>query len=507
MVVKKFYGATTRDALRQVRDELGPDALILSNRQVAGGGIEIMAVADADVAAITSTQTAPVPAARPTPRAVQNGARLMRSAQEPTAPVSKALARSYAIPDEDDEPTIDDVPSHGSADEEPLLVRSNRPKPAQTLQDFATARQQMMEAAQPATAPAFPKRPPEKLPTFRFEDDAPEVPEPAANPADKEAMEDIAREIRMLRGLLESQLAGMAWGELAKHAPEKLEALRQLLAVGFCPALARQLIDKMPSGLGFEQGLRWVKAAIAHNLPAASNGEDLITRGGTYALIGPTGVGKTTTVAKLAARCALMYGPESVALLTTDSYRIGAHDQLRIYGRIIGVPVHEVKDDTDLELTLADLSDRHLVLIDTVGMGQRDTRVGEQLKLFDQDQIQTLLLLAANAAPATLDDVARRYQNQQLSGCIVTKLDEAMSLGGCLDVAIRHKLKLHFVTNGQRVPEDLHGARIDYLIDRTFRGETQKAFQLQNDEYPLFMGASGIGSDKDIKLNLGAVRG
>ncbi|SMC26175.1 flagellar biosynthesis protein FlhF [Andreprevotia lacus DSM 23236] len=509
MVVKKFYGATTRDALRQVRDELGPDALILSNRQVAGGGIEIMAVADADVAAITSTQTAQ-PAPKPSPRAVQNGARLMRSAQEPpaAAPVSKAIARSYAIPDDDEEPTLDDVPTEPPppAREEPLLVRSNRPKP-QTLQDFAVARQQLIEAAQPAPAPVPPRRPPEKMPTFRFEDEAPESAEPAAPVADKEAMEDIAREIRMLRGLLESQLAGMAWGELAKHAPEKLEALRQLLAVGFCPALARQLIDKMPSGLGFDQGLRWIKAAIAHNLPAASNGEDLITNGGTYALIGPTGVGKTTTVAKLAARCALMYGPESVALLTTDSYRIGAHDQLRIYGRIIGVPVHEIRDDTDLELTLADLSDRHLVLIDTVGMGQRDTRVGQQLKLFEQDQVQTLLLLAANAAPATLDDVARRYQNQHLAGCIVTKLDEAMSLGGCLDVAIRHKLKLHFITNGQRVPEDLHGARIDYLIDRTFRGETQKAFQLQNDEYPLFMGASGVSSDKDIKLNLGGIRG
>ncbi|WP_035061801.1 flagellar biosynthesis protein FlhF [Andreprevotia chitinilytica] len=507
MVVKKFYGATTRDALRQVRDELGPDALILSNRQVAGGGIEIMAVADADVAAITSTQTVDA-TPKPTPRAVQNGARLMRSAQEPSAPVSRALARSYAIPDEDNEPDINDLPRASEPVEEPLLVRSSRPRPTQTLQDFAIARQQVIESAQPAqSAPQQPvRKPPEKLPTFRFEEETPAAPEPAAAPADKEAMEDIAREIRLLRGMLESQLAGMAWGELAKHAPEKLEALRQLLAAGFCPALARQLIDKMPPGLGFDQGLRWVKAALAHNLPATTTGEDLINRGGTFALIGPTGVGKTTTVAKLAARCALMYGPESVALLTTDSYRIGAHDQLRIYGRIIGVPVHEVKDNTDLELTLADLADRHLILIDTVGMGQRDSRVGEQLRLFEHEHIQTLLLLAANAAPATLDDVARRYQNHQLAGCIVTKLDEAMNLGGCLDVAIRHKLKLQFVTNGQRVPEDLHGARVDYLIDRTFRNEPPKAFQLQQSEYPLFMGASGVGAGDELHLNVGGVR-
>ncbi|UXY17113.1 flagellar biosynthesis protein FlhF [Chitiniphilus purpureus] len=502
MVVKKFYGATTRDALRQVRDELGPDALILSNRQIAGGGVEIMAVADSDVAALTSIHAAPA-LPKPSPRAAQNGARLIHSAQSergeaPAAPINRALARSYAIADEDQEPTLDDV----AADEAPLVVRSNRPSRAPQ-----PAPQPAPVAAAPVSRPPPPRPPapePQRpLPAFSFDDEPTAT---AATPANAEAMEDIAREIRLLRGLLESQIAGMAWGELSKHAPEKLEALRQLLAAGFCPALSRQLVDKMPGGLTLDAGMRWVKAALAHNLPTVGSGNDLVARGGIYALIGPTGVGKTTTVAKLAARCALTHGPQSVALLTTDSYRIGAQDQLRIYGRIIGVPVHDVKDDTDLELTLADLANRHLVLIDTVGMGQRDQRIGEQLRLFAADAVQTVLLLAANAASATLDDVARRYKTAHLSGCILTKLDEAMSLGGCLDIAIRHKLALQFVTNGQRVPEDLHAAHVDYLIDRAFRTQQDNAaFQLKRDEYPLYMGSQD--APLDFTLNVGGVRG
>jgi len=497
MVVKKYYGATTRDALRQVRDELGPDALILSNRQVAGGGIEIMAVADSDVAALTSIQNVAA-SPKPTPRAAQNGARLMQTAQT-EAPAARAIARSYAIPDEDQEPTLDDLPS----EETPIVVRSNRPaaraEPSFPRDALTPPRAPVRPASKPIeTRPA--ERP---APRFVFEDETP--PSKPAPAVEQEAVQDIAREVRLLRGLLESQLAGMAWGELSKHAPEKLELLRQLLSAGFSPALSRQLIDKMPANLNLETGLKWIKAAITHNMPAFSSGDDLIARGGIYALIGPTGVGKTTTVAKLAARCALTYGPNSVALLTTDSYRIGAHDQLRIYGRILGVPVHDIKDETDLQLTLDDLSDRHLILIDTVGMGQRDQRISEQLAFFNQDNIGTLLLLAANAQASTLDDVARRYRNRHLSGCILTKLDEAMAIGGCLDVVIRHRLPTHFVTNGQRVPEDLHKANLSYLIDRAFRNAQDSVFQLKKDEYPVYMGAQD--APLDFALNLGGVRG
>ncbi|MBB5192578.1 flagellar biosynthesis protein FlhF [Silvimonas terrae] len=508
MVVKKFYGATTRDALRQVRDELGPDALILSNRQVSGGGVEIMAVADSDVASLTGVPS-PNNSSRTPSRA--NGARLMRSihAEPPNSPATRALERSYAIPDEEHE---DDDSEPSLADITPSAPAYEPPAPAPGYVSLLD--EPMPRAPQPAPAPSLGLKPVAPSPRreeplhtathFRYEDD---LGQPRKEtPANKEVMEDIAREIRLLRGLMESQIAGMAWGELSRHKPEKLEVLRQLLAGGFSPALSRQLVEKMPD-LALDAGLRWIKAALVHNLPASAG--DLIERGGTYALIGPTGVGKTTTVAKLAARCALLHGPDSVALLTTDSYRIGAQDQLRIYGRIIGIPVHDVKDQTDLELTLADLSDRHLVLIDTVGMGQRDQRISEQLALFGRDRVETILLLAANAAPATLDDVARRYKNPTLAGCILTKLDEAMSQGGCLDVAIRHRLALQFVTNGQRVPEDLHRANVDYLIDRAFRNAVgdNPVYQLRQDEYPLYMGSQNTASEIPLDLSVRDRRG
>ncbi|XZG71222.1 flagellar biosynthesis protein FlhF [Chitinibacteraceae bacterium HSL-7] len=489
MLVKKFFGATTRDALRQVRDELGPDALILSNRQIAGGGVEIMAVADSDVATLTSI---PVSDSKPGARAAHNGAQLIRSAQEPVAPPkppasTAALARSYAVDDddEDDEPTVADV----RFAEAPQVVRSNRPAPRP---------EPSPQPAPPRPAPRAPRQV-ERAPTLQFSE--PASPARGQDVAQDEALDAVAREIRMLRGLLESQIAGSAWGEMAKDAPEKLEALRQLLSAGFSPALSRQLVEKMPAHVKGEAAQRWLKAALAHNVASPRHGQDLIERGGMLALIGPTGVGKTTTVAKIAARCALAHGPDSVALLTTDSYRIGAQDQLRIYGRILNVPVHDIKDDTDLELTLADLAERHLVLIDTVGMSQRDQRIAEQLAMLSSGHIETVLLMSANAAPQTLDDVVRRYRNTHLSGCILTKLDEAMSLGGCLDVAIRQRLPLYYVTNGQRVPEDLHTARPDYLVDRAFRAPSgQGVFALKGDEFPLYMGTQEAALDFPLKF-------
>jgi flagellar biosynthesis protein FlhF len=313
-------------------------------------------------------------------------------------------------------------------------------------------------------------------------------------------MQAIVREIKFLRGLLEGQLAGLAWGEMQRHSPDKLEIFRQMLAMGLSPALCRQLIDHLPDKYDYANGLKWVKAALLRNLQAVKAGEDMVERGGVYALVGPTGVGKTTTVAKIAARATVKFGPDSVALVTTDSYRIGAHDQLRIYGKILNVQVHATKDETDLQLTLADLADRHLVLIDTVGMGQRDKRVTEQVAMLaGEGNVQRLLLLAANAQGTTLEDVVQRYKGDGLSGCIYSKIDEAISIGNGLDIMIRHKLPLHYVTNGQRVPEDLHLANPLYLLDRAFKtAQDNSAFKLKTEEYPLYLGAnSGLNLDLD----------
>jgi flagellar biosynthesis protein FlhF len=294
----------------------------------------------------------------------------------------------------------------------------------------------------------------------------------------------ILNEIKSMRSMMQEQLACMAWSDMQLRDPRRTSLLRQLVNAGFSTGLARQLLDKMPA----DADLSWVSQVLEHNLRIATPAEDVVTRGGVYALVGPTGVGKTTTVAKLAARAVVRYGADKVALVTTDSYRIGAHEQLRIYGKILGVAVHAVRDTNDLRLTLSALKHKHLVLIDTMGMGQRDSRVADQAEMFNAAGVQRLLLLNATSGGDTLDDVVRMYHGQGVIGCITTKLDEAVTLGTVLDVVVRHKLTLHYIANGQRVPEDLHEVNLEYLLHRAFKPAAKTApFVMQDLDLPALM--------------------
>ena len=213
----------------------------------------------------------------------------------------------------------------------------------------------------------------------------------------------------------------------------------------------------------------WVKGAADRALMTIANEEDIVDRGGVFALVGPTGVGKTTTTAKLAARCVLRHGASKVALVTTDGYRIGAHEQLRIYGRILGVSVYLVKDALELRQTLVELQHKHMVLIDTMGMSQKDKLVPELTDMLAGCAVERLLLLSSTSRGDTLDEVVRAYAGDGLSGCVLTKIDEAASLATALDVIMRHGLRLHYVSNGQRVPEDIHLPNRSYLLHRAFR--------------------------------------
>ncbi len=278
----------------------------------------------------------------------------------------------------------------------------------------------------------------------------------------------VISEIKSMRGAIESQLFGLVWSDLQKRDPGRAYLLRDLLASGFSPALSRNLVERLPAGSAKDLN-RWAKKALAKNLGVALD-DEIVTRGGVYALTGPTGVGKTTTTAKLAARCVVRHGADKLALLTTDSYRIGAFEHLKIYGRILGVSVHAARDEHELCSALANLRGKHVVLIDTIGMSQRDKQVAEQVAMLaNAGPVQRLLLLNATCHGDTLEDVVRVYGGGGLAGCILTKADEAPSIGAALDVIIRHKLKLHFVANGQRVPEDLHPAKKEYLVDRALR--------------------------------------
>ena len=228
----------------------------------------------------------------------------------------------------------------------------------------------------------------------------------------------------------------------------------------------------MPEGLDADAALAWARNELVTHLPVLGS-EDTFLSGGVYALVGPTGVGKTTTLAKLAARCVAREGRDQVAMLTTDNFRIGALEQLQIYGRLMGVPTHSVRDAGELRRLLAELGSRKIVLIDTTGISQRDRHVAEQAAMLCDagKTVRRLLVLNAASQGDTLDEVAHAYRNgvgEDVAGCIITKLDEASRLGAALDTAIRHRLPIHYMSVGQKVPEHLELARPDALIDRAF---------------------------------------
>ena len=402
MNVRKFVASSARDALRKVKELLGPDAIILSNRAIPGG-VEIMAVAASDMEMIVPTS---VQDTKP------------RLNDDYTVRLSSPVASAPS------------APRTASAEDVPPLASRTMPR---------IERPTVQESTVPVPRQA------EIVPA------------------------EVMDEIRSLRKIVEQHLAGFAWGEAARSEPVKTEILRQMLDAGFSPRLARDLLAELPRELNASQALAWVKAAADRSLLTISSENDIIDRGGVYALVGPTGVGKTTTTAKLAARCVLRHGASKVALITTDGYRIGAHEQLRIYGRILGVSVYLVKDAQELNQTLADLQHKHMVLVDTMGMSQRDRLVEEQVAMFGHSGVKRLLLLAATGQGDTLDDVVRAYSGPDLAGCILSKVDEAASLATSLDVIIRHRLPLHYVSNGQRVPEDLHLPNRAYLLHRAFK--------------------------------------
>ncbi|HEX8980138.1 MAG TPA: flagellar biosynthesis protein FlhF [Parasulfuritortus sp.] len=493
-MIKKFRAATTRDALRQVRDALGADAIILSNRQV-DGGVEIIAVADLDISALAG-QAEPAVAAPP------------RRAPPPRPPAAAHYeSPQYEAPHYDPPPRRE-PPRQPAWQEPPPALQ---PEPAiTTFTDYLAQREASVirptptrKVAPEPTRTAPPPRqswPDEPVQDFGRPANRPAPPvQPAhgqarpAAPDNAPVIEELAREMRQLRALMEGQLAGLAWNDAYRREPHRAELMKQLMSAGFSPALSKQILDRMPAESDPVRAQKWVRAAIIHNLKSTSPMEDIIDRGGVYALVGPTGVGKTTTVAKLAARAVLKHGAGKVAMITTDSYRIGAQDQLRIYGRILGAPVYAVRDENDLELTLLDLQGKHLVFVDTIGMSQKDRRVGEQTHMLSgQNQgVKRLLLLGAPSQGITLEEVVRSYGGPGLAGCILTKIDEAQVYGPVLDVVIRHQIRVHYVTNGQRVPEDMHLANARYLVDRAFRlGTPDSAFQADDEDYPVLMAAA-----------------
>ncbi|MFO1406066.1 MAG: flagellar biosynthesis protein FlhF [Steroidobacteraceae bacterium] len=369
MKLKRFTAPDIRQALQLVRQELGPDAVIVSNRR-SDAGVAVVAAVDYEAAASDTVEDHPVRAPVPVER--------------PARPEPSAYAGALSMDDD--------------------------------------------------------------------------VAWPGARPVPGDAVAVMQGELARMRELLEDQLSSLAWNEMGRSRPLRAAVLRELSAMGVDAGLAREVADQLPDAGSTADAERLAAQGLVRRVPVLK--DDLIENGGVVAVVGATGVGKTTTVAKLAARYVMRHGPHDVCLLSTDTYRIGAREQLLSYARILGVPLHVAANRDDLAALLAAQSRRRLVLIDTAGMSQRDLRLPEQFGLLRSQGTRTRILLALSAASdhETLDELVETYAAVAPAACVLTKLDEAASFGPAISVLARRGLPLAWCANGQRVPEDIHPA-------------------------------------------------
>lgn len=585
MIPRKFIAATSREALYKVREALGDEAIILSNKQIPGG-VEIIAVLEHEMDAFAHEAHATTAEERPSfstpewPRYPEPGigaaahyqhwenvswnpqseeeewqmhdAEPLSSLnqywhqqqpnanaqhnprhahQAPSATPQQAPLPSWMNTKPPERAAVKQAPSSAHSAGRPASQsaqssRSNELASASNTRMAQERSAQPRQSAQPASggskassvvaaksgsggdemrprgggrpSPSAPPQSPPHSSGTRSSSASSKPPMPMSSPSSAGSSTPPARsskdevtiqhELKLLRSMLEGQLAGFAWNELSQRSPLHLTLMRWMLSTGMSPALSREVLEGIPQTQDIMEAMGQIRQRLSQRIDCMPAEEDIIDQGGVYALVGTTGVGKTTTVAKLAARCTLKHGPQHVALLTTDSYRIGAHDQLKAYGRILSVPVYGIRDESDLVSALNDLSTRRLILIDTIGMSQRDRRLVEQIALLGRQggKVQQLLLIAANAQASTLEDVVRAYGSSQLAGVIISKLDETAQIGSVLDILIRHRLRLCYLTDGQRVPEDLHLPNPKGLVDRAFQDIlSESPLTLKEDEYPL----------------------
>jgi flagellar biosynthesis protein FlhF len=338
---------------------------------------------------------------------------------------------------------------------------------AATDYDEALVQQALRPTRRQATAPAPEGAPPPPTPKPQAAAPAePPRPVPPPEPAvsDDPNLVEMRREVAGMRALLEREIARHAHERL-RVSPQKAQVLDDLEEYGCEPEMARAIVACIGDNVDARKARGHALGLWAKSIPAVRG--DITADGGMFALVGPTGVGKTTTIAKLAARFARRRGPRDIALVTTDAYRIGAREQLYTYGRLIGVPVFEAGDKETLAATLARLSEYRLVLVDTAGMSQRDRSLASQLAWIEAiPALRPLLVLPANAQSADLDEVVRRFWSARPEAVVLTKLDETGRLGASLSVAVRHQLPVAYVTDGQRVPEDIHLAEPHRLVLR-----------------------------------------
>ena len=480
MNVKRFTARTPREALALVRQAFGADAVVLSTRPSAEG-VEVLAMAPEGLSQIEQVRSSSPLAATAT---------------------ASTLAPAPATPVEDD---VEQLSMSTLSFQDYVRERMLKRRQAEIAQPphLAAPAQPPADIRPAAAALARTSLPPVLSEQIRI------MPAPLLAPAaPHDSPESLRRdqnmlnELRQVRGLIEERFGALAFMEKLQRSPQRAGLTQKLLDAGFSPALIRKLVDGLPADCADE--LAWAASVLERNLAASETEPALEEVGGIYALIGATGVGKTTSTAKIAAAFATRHGSANLGLITLDAYRVGAQEQLRAYGRILGVPVHTAHDRASLEDLLDLLSAKSMVLIDTAGMAQRDVRTRELLEMVSHNAINKLLVVNAAAQGETTEDVMISYRAATCRGIVISKLDEAVKLGPALDAAIRHKVKIVGVANGQRVPEDWHRLSAQALVQRALRAHANPSWKLDADEVSLvFAGLQG-GAARSARHNTAA---
>lgn len=300
----------------------------------------------------------------------------------------------------------------------------------------------------------------------------------------------IRRELVKLRALMQNQLAGFAWSADKRRHPVRVHVMQKMLAAGFSPKLSRVLAARLPRQFSDSQADAWLRQVLIRNLVVTEKPFMPGIKPGVWALVGPTGHGKTTTLAKLAAETVLRHGRASVALVSIDTYRIGAQQQLGAYAEMMGVDSVMAKDASELPRILASFADRPCVLIDTAGFAHDDDRLHKQLEILTAVGASCVLTLAASTQGALASRIVQRYGAMPLSGVALTKLDEGGQWAPVLDCVMRAKLPVACLASGQRVPEDLHAANAAYLVDRALRAAGEGEFAMRVEDWPLVAGSA-----------------
>lgn len=455
MRIKRTFAATMREALALVKQEQGPDAVILGNKKVPGG-VELISAIDYDETAVAQYASAPADVTRsPQPDQTSDvaadawvGSVISDTLNDRKEPVLGPVA---GLPKKRDV-----EPAKPPAWLERELERSEtRLTPKAPIKPQETKTRPRKQA--PAASLKKPKAIPQPKTRVR----------PVAEKSARPMIDEVKNELKNLRDLMESQLSVLQWDRFSQSHPVRTVLLNLMSEMGLGTDICELVISHLDA-LNDDPHKVWQQALgiLASCLPTSRR--DLLAEGGRIALVGSTGVGKTTTIAKLAARFAHAHGKRSVAMISTDNFRVGAQEQLQQFARLLEVPMLTASNGEELADRLDMLADKKLVLIDTAGMSQRDLKLSEQFHQLQHNapQIKPYLVLSANTQLAALNQTIQNFSKVRLAGAFVTKLDEAASLGGIITAAIRHQLALTYCGTGQRVPEDLETAKNHRIISK-----------------------------------------